>query len=223
MSDSSFLSGRGAIVAGGVIVAVLAVLVFLYEPVTRNYASQDDFCVYCHAEIDYLYSTRLSHTSPHPPEPEEGTEPAYCVDCHLPEGIWNSTYAYTDFISVTDLYGHFRDREGERSGEWIPLSAARAYRVRDRMLEYDSPTCRSCHEISELQLESVRAQRSHDDSIKNKETCIECHMNIVHRVIEPRETGVAADEEEAEPGEFNEFDEFDEFDDSDETGGEMVL
>ena len=27
-----------------------------------------------------------------------------CADCHLPEGWWNATYAYTHFLSVTDLF-----------------------------------------------------------------------------------------------------------------------
>lgn len=226
MSDATFLSHRGTIIAGGIIVIFLIVFAFLIEPVTRNYVAADRYCVKCHIAIEYLHSTRLSQSSTHPPEPTEDQNPTQCVDCHLPEGIWASVYTYTHYVSVTDLYGHFRDREGERSGDWIPLSAARAYRVRDRMMEYDSPTCQSCHNIAEIELDSIRAQKSHDDAQKNAETCIECHMNLVHREIEPRPEPVEADEGfEAEGGdEFGIPDEFggpDEFGESDDWGDDF--
>jgi hypothetical protein len=46
-----------------------------------------------------------------------GEEQTRCVNCHLPEGWWNATYAYTHFASMTDLFGHFRDRDAEKAGE----------------------------------------------------------------------------------------------------------
>jgi cytochrome c-type protein NapC len=171
-------------------VAVVVVLMigwgFAYEPVTRNVLSTDALCTYCHIDREYDPSVRLSMTTPHPATPEGGQ--ARCVDCHLPKGFWPTTFAYTHYMSATDLFGRFRDRDGERAGDWIPMSAARAYRVRDKMFEEDSSTCRTCHIESEIKPKRKRGQRAHAKALKNKETCIECHYNLVHREVEVRDT-----------------------------------
>ncbi len=108
------------------------------------------------------------------------------MDCHLPEGFWAAGFAYSHFASATDLFGHFRDRASERAGDWIPPSAARAYRMRDRLFESDSVTCRSCHIESEIKPQRKRGQRAHAKALENRETCIECHDNLVHRYVEVR-------------------------------------
>jgi nitrate/TMAO reductase-like tetraheme cytochrome c subunit len=189
-----------------------------WEPVSRTYVATDSVCAWCHVEREYNHDVRMSFTRVHPPieRQEKGVPdnlkdriPARCVDCHLPEGFVNTVYLYTHLVSITDLFGHFRDREGERSGDWIPLSAARAYRVRDKLLEHDSATCRSCHIESEIVPESMRGKNAHKDALANHETCIECHANLVHRFVEVQETEVAAEETEGEDAEgVNEFDEF---------------
>lgn len=181
------LSRNAILISISILVILLGGWLFAWEPVTRNLVSTDAWCVYCHGEREYLPTARMSFTKIHPDEPEEGVMPARCVDCHLPEGFWASTYAYTHYLSATDLFGHFRDREGERSGDWIPMSAARAYRVRDRLFEYDSITCRSCHIEEEIKPKRKRGQRAHKKALENHETCIECHDNLVHRYIELRD------------------------------------
>lgn len=180
----------------GVIAVVLVGWCFAYEPVTRNYIATDGVCVYCHLEREYLHTARLSFSKQHPEEPEEGERISHCVDCHLPEGFWATTFAYTHFASITDLFGHFRDRQGERAGNWIPLSAARAYRVRDRLLESDSAPCRICHIEAEIVPSTERGKNAHKDALENKETCMECHTNLVHRFVEVREVQTAAADEE---------------------------
>lgn len=171
-------------------VAVVAVLiggwVIVYEPVTRNLIAQDALCNYCHLPWEFNSDVRLTATKPHQADPEQKTSQARCVDCHLPEGWWNATYAYTHFLSITDLFGHFRDREAERAGDWIPPRAATAYRVRDRMFEYDSTTCRSCHIESEIKPKRARGINAHKLALKEENTCIECHNNLVHRQVEVR-------------------------------------
>jgi nitrate/TMAO reductase-like tetraheme cytochrome c subunit len=185
---SRLLSRRSIVVGGGVVAVALVGLVFAYEPVTRNVMATDSVCSYCHLEREYLPTARLSFSKPHPAAPKEGEEEAQCVDCHLPKGFWATTFAYTHFVSITDLFGHFRDRASERAGDWIPPSAARAYRTRDRLFEYDSVTCRTCHIESEIKPKRKRGQRAHARALENKETCIECHDNLVHRYVELRET-----------------------------------
>lgn len=171
--------------ATAVAVAVVAMigLAFAYEPVTRGLIASDAVCSYCHLEREYVPTARLSFSTPHPAEPVEGKDAAQCVDCHLPKGLWPTTFAYTHYASVSDLLGNFRSRASERAGQWLPPSAARAYRVRNALLESDSVTCRSCHIESEIKPKRKRGQKAHKNALENKETCIECHDNLVHRHV----------------------------------------
>jgi nitrate/TMAO reductase-like tetraheme cytochrome c subunit len=222
-------SQYGYIVAGSIILLVLVGALAVIQPVTRAYVATDRVCVHCHVQEEYLYSARMPFTRQHPPEAKlrEGHAPVRCVDCHLSKGFISTFFAYTHFVSVTDLFGHFRDRAAERAGDWIPLSAARAYRVRDRLQEYDSETCRSCHVMEEIVPESIRGKTAHKDAIANQETCVECHSNLVHRFVEVRDTEPAAEEDQGEAAGGDEFDEFDEGSGSveglEEESGEEVL
>ena len=160
MSFPRTFSRRFTVIAVAIFAVALIAWLFAYEPVTRNLVAAESACTYCHLEREYVPTARLSFSKPHPATPKEGEQPARCVDCHLPEGFWAATYAYTHFASATDLFGHFRDRASERAGDWIPPSAARAYRMRDRLFETDSVTCRSCHIESEIKPKRKRGRRN---------------------------------------------------------------
>jgi nitrate/TMAO reductase-like tetraheme cytochrome c subunit len=192
MQGFGILSKHRRIIAG-VLVLLLIGWCFAYEPVTRNFVAQDNTCIYCHLPREYLHTARMPFTRQHPAEPKEGERIARCVDCHLPEGFWATTFAYTHFASATDLFGHFRDRPAERAGDWIPLSAARAYRVRDRLMEYNSKTCNTCHVMAEIKPKQPRGQKAHDDAVRDNDTCIKCHTNVVHRYVEVRTTTAKTD------------------------------
>lgn len=186
MLISGLFGRRVAIVAAPVVVILLTGLAFAFEPVTRNLVATEFVCGYCHLEREYVPAARMSYSTPHPAEPEAGEEATRCVACHLPQGFWATTFAYTHFASITDLFGNFRDRASERAGDWIPAAAARAYRTRDHLFEADSVTCRSCHIEAEIKPKRKRGQRAHANALENKETCIECHDNLVHRYVEGR-------------------------------------
>ncbi len=213
MSKFTDLSNRVLVISLGVVALLVIVGLLAFEPITRNVISTDAWCLHCHESSEYSPYVRMPFTSVHPPKPEEGeypamTEadniggvregvalPARCIDCHLPTGTFASVFAYTHYLSATDLFGHFRDREGERSADWIPMSTARAYRVRDRLFEYDSETCRSCHEFENIKPTKKRGERSHKSALEDGNTCIECHNNLVHRYIEIREDAFEKPEE----------------------------
>lgn len=198
----------------GMIIAVVAVVViaagFAFEPITRSAVAVDGLCLYCHVEREYVASVRLSPSTPHPPKSNdeaksktsaEGTTPIKsdlkspeCVDCHLPTGFVNTIFAYTHFASITDFYGHLRDRKLERSGPWLPPRQAAAYRVRDRLYEYDSPTCRTCHIEAEIKPKRERGKNAHELALKDKKTCIECHTNENHRFVDVRADAFGAGE-----------------------------
>lgn len=182
---------RQLLATTGIVVVVAVIgLVIAYEPVTRNLVASEAVCSYCHLEREYVPTARLSFSTPHPAEPVEGEDAAQCVDCHLPEGVWPATFTYTHYASISDLLGNFRSRASERAGDWLPPSAARAYRVRNGLLESDSVTCRGCHVEAEIKPKRKRGQNAHKKALENKETCIECHDNLVHRHVELQEAAL---------------------------------
>lgn len=185
MQKKRFLSRRSYAVGAVLVSAILVGWLFAYEPVTRNLIARDELCTYCHIAQEYIPTMLTSVPKPHPRTPD-GIEHARCVDCHLRKGFWPTTYAYTHFASITDLFGHFRDRDAERAGDWIPPRAATVHRVRERLYEYDSVTCRGCHIESEIKPHSVRGQLAHRQAGEREQTCIECHYNMAHRQVELR-------------------------------------
>ena len=173
-------------------IAIAFILILLvgcaiaFEPVTRNFVAQDATCNYCHLEWEFNSDVRLTATRSHAAKEDPVNTQATCVECHLPEGWVNATFAYTHILSFTDLFGHFRDRDAERAGDWIPPRAATAYRVRDRMYEYDGNTCRTCHIEAEIKFTRDRGVNAHKLALKEQKTCIECHNNLVHRPVDVR-------------------------------------
>ena len=193
---------RGVRIMIAVIVLGFILGLFLFEPVTREVVASDNLCSYCHVDLEYRSDLRLSYSRPHPPlaeaEADAGAEKVSepdkqtaCVECHLPEGIINAFYAYTHFASLTDLFGYTRDRMEERAGVWIPARQAAAYRVRDRMFEYNSETCRSCHVEEEIEPKRERGKNAHKKALDENMTCIECHYNEKHQKVDLRENAFA--------------------------------
>ena len=184
---------RGVRIAVAVFGLGLILGLFLFEPVTRQYVANDDLCSYCHVDQEYRSEARLSFSKPHPPlladdvKSEKVSEQAACVECHLPTGFVNTFYAYTHFASLTDLFGHFRDRMSERAGAWLPPRQVAAFRVRDRLFEYDSPTCRNCHIEEEIVPKLERGINAHKKALDEQMTCIECHYNEKHQSVDLRE------------------------------------
>ena len=177
------------VIAAGAAVIVL-IFVAAFQPITRNVIFRDITCLQCHQGSELaanrapLGNTDRSVTKPHPATPEGGE--TRCVQCHLPPGVVESLYAYTHTVSNTDLFGHWRDYEEIRGGKWVAPVTRQAYRVRDRLLEYDSSPCRTCHVESEIKLKTKRGKKAHKNALKNKETCIFCHDNLVHRPVPMR-------------------------------------
>lgn len=173
-------------IAGAGILIIGVFFAVAYEPVTRNFVAQDATCNYCHLPWEFNPDVRLTATKPHQAKPDQPQSQAKCVDCHLPEGRLNATFVYTHIVSFTDLFGKFRDLEAERAGDWIPPRAATAYRVRDRLFETDSGTCRTCHIEDEIKPKRTRGINAHKLALEKKQTCIECHYNEVHRPVDQR-------------------------------------
>jgi len=184
---TDYISSRMIAIIGGTFIVLLIALIIFFEPLTRVVIAQDATCNYCHLASEYNPDVRLSATRPHASKAEPETTQVRCVGCHLPKGRLNTIYAYAHFLSFTDLYGHARDRDLERAGDWIPPRAAESYRVRDRLFETKGVTCRGCHVEAEIKFTRKRGVRAHKLAAKEQKTCIECHNNLVHRTVEVRE------------------------------------
>ncbi len=188
---------------GGQIVAItlgLAVIaaVVAFESLTRKLVAVDAACSYCHNDQEYRADVRLANSKPHPlvlpVSPSESVatkQQAACAECHLPPGFINSFYVYSHFSSLTDLYGHFRSRIAERAGNWLPPRQAAAYRVRDRLFETNSPTCRSCHVEERIEPQRQRGVNAHKKALDGRMSCIECHYNEKHQSVDLRENAFA--------------------------------
>lgn len=189
----SIFDHQGVRIAAFSVVLLLLIGFLIFEPLTRNIIAVDAVCSYCHVDREYRSDVRLAYSNAHPPMSDDvagkAQEPqAACVQCHLPPGTINSLYAYSHFVSLTDLFGHFRDRMAERAGAWIPARQAAAFRVRDRLFEYDSPTCRSCHVESEIKPKRERGKNAHKKALDEQKSCIECHYNEKHRSVDLRDS-----------------------------------
>ena len=187
MKITDYISLRTMAIIGGTFAVLIITGIIFFEPITRNVIAQDALCNYCHLPWEFNPDARLTATRPHASKAEPINTQASCVDCHLPQGWLNTAYAYAHFLSFTDLYGHVRDLDAERAGDWIPPRAATAYRVRDRMFEYRGDTCRTCHVESEIKFTRERGRNAHKLALKENQTCIECHNNLVHRPVDVRE------------------------------------
>jgi nitrate/TMAO reductase-like tetraheme cytochrome c subunit len=183
---SRYLTRRNIAIAAGVVAIAFIGWSLVFETVTRRVVAADPVCTYCHLEWEFSPTARLSATKPHKATAEGGQ--ATCVDCHLPSGFFNAANAYLHFVSLTDLFGHFRPIDEERQGAWVAYRAKTAYRVRDRLHETDSSPCRSCHIESEIKPKRERGVNAHKLALDEKKTCIECHYNLVHRSVDLRKT-----------------------------------
>jgi cytochrome c-type protein NapC len=172
-------SWRAAIVAV-VAVVVLIVAVVAFEPVTRHVVASQTVCLGCHdSEVyDSLASPPVSKI--HPATPGDDSRPARCVECHVPDGVVPSLFVYTHIVSNTDLFGNWRHRA---EGPYHPPVARRAYEVRDAMMAADSAPCRTCHIEAEIEPKRKRGQNAHKRALEKKQTCIECHYDLVHEEV----------------------------------------
>ena len=114
-----------------------------------------------------------------------GVQPG-CADCHIPKGLVAATWTHI-VKGAQDLYGEIR-YDYENPEVWQARRAELAYAVRDWMLANDSATCRSCHKEDLIKPERKRGQRQHAEARETGMTCIECHYNLVHEKVEPRES-----------------------------------
>jgi len=166
-----------ALVAGGV--AGVAFMFFLLE--FDHYTSSNEFCTTCHsmtyAEDAYLQSAHYNSAS--------GVR-ASCGDCHVSEGVIMATYDHA--IGTKDLIKQLFGKADydDPVVNLLHLPEA-AFAARDWFRKRDSATCKRCHALDAIQGTRANTAAIHQEETDGK-TCIDCHMNIVHRKVPSEQT-----------------------------------
>ncbi len=144
----------------------------------------DAFCTSCHAMQSYIADSETYKTSAHQTT-VSGVRPG-CADCHIPKGLVESTYTHV-VNGISDIWGEI-SRDYEDPEVWNSEKARLAYAARDWFRANDSVTCRECHVEASIKPERKRGQKQHTEALEKGMTCIDCHYNLVHDEVEPRDS-----------------------------------
>lgn len=165
-----------ALVFGGV--AGIGFMVFLME--FDHYTSSEAFCTTCHSmELAAEPYRKSSHYLP-----ESGVR-AGCGDCHVSPGVFRATWDH--FIGGKDLFRQiFGADYDDPVVNALHLPEA-AFSAREWFRKNDSHTCRRCHEQEAIVGKRADTLQIHQEETEGK-TCVDCHINLVHRHVPERET-----------------------------------
>lgn len=136
----------------------------------------EQFCLSCHEMRDTVYpeykkSAHFTNAS--------GVR-AVCSDCHVPKE-WGPKMV-RKVMATRELYGKAMgsiDTPEKFEAKRLVL----AEREWARMKANNSLECRNCHNLASMDTDKQkqRARKSHENALKDGETCIDCHKGIVHQ------------------------------------------
>ncbi|MES9991394.1 MAG: NapC/NirT family cytochrome c [Candidatus Thiodiazotropha sp.] len=169
-----------ALVMGGL--AGIGFMLFLIE--FDDITSSEAFCTTCHSmEIAAQTYRQSTHYNP-----VSGVR-ASCGDCHVSEGVFAATWDHIlggkDLLSqiTGKLFGPDYD-DPVVNALHLPQAA---FEARKWFRAKDSATCKRCH-----LLEAIQGKRADTNAIHLEETggksCIDCHINLVHRKVPDEKT-----------------------------------
>ncbi|MCU7879628.1 MAG: NapC/NirT family cytochrome c [Candidatus Thiodiazotropha sp. (ex Lucinoma aequizonata)] len=165
-----------ALVIGGV--AGIGFILFLIE--FDQLTSSEAFCTTCHsmelAAEPYRQSTHYN--------PVSGVR-ASCGDCHVSEGVFAATWDH--FLGGNDLFSQIFGPEYDDPVVNVLHLPDAAFAARAWFKSKNSATCKRCHV-----LEAIQGKRADTNAIHREETtgksCIDCHINLVHRKVPDEKT-----------------------------------
>lgn len=169
-----------ALVFGGL--CGIGFVLFLTE--FDHYTSSEEFCTTCHsmelAAVPYRESTHFNPTS--------GVR-ASCGDCHVSPGVFAATLDH--FIGGKDLIKQIKGQLFGPDYDDPVINALHlpeaAFAAREWFRRQDSHTCRRCHVQEAIMGKRADTFDIHQEDAKGK-TCVDCHINLVHRKVPERET-----------------------------------
>ncbi|MEQ6341281.1 MAG: NapC/NirT family cytochrome c [Gammaproteobacteria bacterium] len=162
----------GLIFAGGIVIGALAI------PSAVEYTSKTEFCISCHemkTTVYEEYKKTIHYNNP------DGVR-ADCSDCHIPRS-WGPTLI-RKIMAAKDVYHHLAGTI-DTPEKFEARRPEMAQRVWDSMKANNSQECRNCHQFGAMELKNqrLRAQKQHQNAMKDGSTCIDCHKGIAHKPI----------------------------------------
>jgi len=165
-----------ALVAGGL--GGTLFMVFLIE--LDHFTSTNAFCTGCHsmtyAEESYMQSAHYNSVS--------GVR-ASCGDCHVSEGVFAATWDHV--LGTKDLLKQlFGPDYDDPVVNMLHLPDA-AFHTRQWFRDRSSATCSRCHKLDAIEGKRADTAAIHREETEGK-SCIDCHINLVHRRVPGKET-----------------------------------
>jgi len=111
---------------------------------------------------------------------------ASCHDCHIPHA-YPANLIRKARAGAKDVYHHLLGTLN--TPEKYEQNRARMARAElERLRDRDSAECRHCHVAAKMDLakQSGFAAKSHREAAEKKETCVECHTGVAHKVAEEK-------------------------------------
>jgi nitrate/TMAO reductase-like tetraheme cytochrome c subunit len=166
---------------GGIISGIIFIL-FLVE--FDHFTSSEEFCTSCHSmelvAIPYRESSHYNSTS--------GVR-ASCGDCHVSEGVIAATWDH--FIGSKDLFNQIKGSIFGPDYDDPVIQALllpdAAFSAREWLIKRDSATCKRCHNKEAILGSRLDTEAIHKEDAKDK-SCVECHINLVHRKVPEQKT-----------------------------------
>lgn len=166
-----------ALFLGGV--AGMGFMVFLIE--FDHATSSEAFCTTCHSmELAAEPYRQSRHYMP-----ASGVR-ASCGDCHVSRGVFAATWDH--IVGSKDLY---RQLFGSVDYDDPVINALHlpqaAFATRAKMRAQNSDTCKRCHTQEAIMGTRADTLQVHLEDA-GKKTCVDCHINLVHRKVPEEKT-----------------------------------
>lgn len=160
-----------------------------------HHTNQLEFCTSCHSmSIPYEEYKKSVHY-----KNKSGVR-ATCSDCHVPKDFGPKMVAKV--MASKDVYheilGTINTPEKYEALRWDMAS-----RVWAKMKATNSRECRSCHDLTQMDVSAqTRSGRSQHSQAEDKgKTCIDCHKGVVHSEPEdPAAAGATSEDAKAKTG-----------------------
>lgn len=140
--------------------------------------STTEFCISCHEMESTVYQEYKKSTH----YVNQSGVRAGCADCHIPHS-WDETLV-RKVKAAKDVYHHLLGTV-DTVEKFESKRLEMAQRVWDSMQASDSRECRNCHLFAAMDLEKqkLRANKQHQNALKDGKTCIDCHKGIAHKAV----------------------------------------
>jgi nitrate/TMAO reductase-like tetraheme cytochrome c subunit len=162
-------------------VAFISGVVFILILIEFDHlTSTEEFCTTCHSmELAAEPYRKSSHYNP-----DSGVR-ASCGDCHVSEGVFSATLDHV--IGTKDLINQIFGPEYDNPVVNMLHLPDATFSARKWFRDRDSATCLRCHVKEAISGSRADTLKVHREDAEGK-SCIECHINLVHRKVPGEKT-----------------------------------